>query len=100
MPDELDRFFQCVENAKGWAFQVGVVDWGGRPHTPRLVWKTHQTWSALPDAAQLAEAKAAALSDARFFLTCQRCGEVNIEGHMHDQEICQGCAERHLGVCY
>ncbi len=32
--------------------------------------------------------------------TCRLCGERHIPGHMYDADVCQGCAERHLGVVY
>lgn len=31
---------------------------------------------------------------------CRFCGERNVPGHMHSKDVCQGCAERHLGVVH
>lgn len=97
MPDELDGYFQCVENADRWEFQVGVVVWVGA-HTPTIMWKRYRSWSRQPDAARLARARASAIKEPRFFRNCSICGEIHNTGHMHDQQTCQGCAERYLGV--
>ena len=98
MPDELDEYFQCVENADRWEFQVGVVKWTG--HTPHLAWQTYQSWRTQPNAARLARARASAINEPRFFRTCTLCREIHNAGHMHDQETCQGCAESYLGVLH
>lgn len=99
MPDELDGFFQCVENAGRWEFQVGTVQWDG-PHTPHIEWKTYRSWRTQPNAARLARARASAIKEARFFRTCKSCDRIRNVGHMHDPQICQGCAERYLGVIH
>ena len=99
MSDELDDFFQCVEIAGRWEFQVGVVTWDG-PHTPEIAWKKYRTWLTPPTEKRLQKAREAATAESRFFRTCTRCGKLNNVGHMHDEETCQGCAERHLGVVH
>jgi hypothetical protein len=99
MPDELNEFFRCVENAGSWEFQVGVVTWDG-PHTSGITWKNYRNWKSKPDVARLARARASALKESRFFRTCTHCGELKNAGHMHDRQSCQGCAERYLGVVH
>lgn len=99
MPNELDHFFQCAENAGRWEFQVGVLTWEG-PHTPRIVWKTYRSWRSQPNADRLARARAAATKEPSFFRTCSRCRDLKNIGYMHDQQTCQGCAERYLGVIH
>ena len=99
MQDELDEYFQCVEVAGRWKFQVGIVTWDG-PCEPRIGWRTYRSWLTPPTEKRLQKAQAAAISEPRFFQTCTRCGELNNAGHMHDEEICQGCAERYLGVVH
>ena len=98
MPDEIDEYFQCVENAGCWEFHVGVVKWAG--HTPHIEWKTYRSWRTPPTAARLARARASALNEHRLFRTCTLCGELNNAGHMHDRQTCQGCAESYLGVLH
>jgi len=99
MPENLDHFFQCVENAGRWEFQVGIVTWP-EPHTPSTEWKTFKSWTTRPDATRLARARASALKSPRFFRTCERCGELHNAGHMHDRTTCQSCAERYLGIIH
>lgn len=99
MPDELEDSFQCVENAGRWEFQVGVVTWDG-PYIPEMAWKTYRRWSTPPDATRLARARASAISEPRFFRTCKRCSGIKNAGHMHDQQTCQSCAERYLGIVH
>ena len=31
---------------------------------------------------------------------CNYCGRQQTPGHMHSDDVCQGCAERHLGVVH
>lgn len=99
MTTDFDHFFQCVEADGHWEFQVGVIAWDGS-HTPRTDWKKFRSWHTQPDATQLVDARTAALKNPRFFRTCTQCGELNNAGHMHDQDICQGCATRYLGAIY
>lgn len=35
-----------------------------------------------------------------FFLRCTECGELNPVGWMHDEKICQGCAQMNHGIIY
>ena len=79
--------------------EVGVIEWPG-PHEPALVWKTFRRWKRPPTPERLAAAQQKALMSPRYFRLCQQCEERNNVGHMHDPEICQTCAEKHLGVVY
>jgi hypothetical protein len=31
---------------------------------------------------------------------CRYCGRRMVPGHMHSEDVCQGCAERELGVVH
>lgn len=99
MQDELDEYFQCVEVAGRWKFQVGVVTWDG-PCEPRIEWRTYRSWLTLPTEKRLQKARASAIAEPRFFRTCSRCHEMKSAGHMNDWQTCQSCAERHLGVAH
>jgi len=96
--ENLDDFFRCERRDDHWAFEVAVVEWDSQ--MPRLAWKSFRHWPTAPDSKQLDEARSAALKTPRFFRTCTRCGELNNAGHMFDRRICQGCAERFLGVIF
>jgi hypothetical protein len=46
-----------------------------------------------------------ALADARAkrataLRQCRFCGERHLPGHMHSEDVCQDCAEKHLGVVH
>ena len=98
-PDLRKEFIE-VERVRGEVVvQVREIHWDG-PHTPhsQLV-----TFCKLPGHAteeQVADAVNAALSNPRFFGTCERCQRRLPKGWMHTEALCQSCAERHLGVVY
>lgn len=93
-----DQFFRCEATGDGWRLEVAKVVWEG--HTPDLEWSTFRQWNTRPSKRELVEARDAALGDPRYFRTCTRCHKRNNTGHMHDDQTCQSCAERHLGVVY
>ena len=99
MSDELDQYFHCVKTDDHWDFQVATVNWP-HPHEPELAWVTFRRWKTVPGPARLQKARTAALANPRFFRICSRCKELNNAGHMHDQQTCQSCAERYLGVVH
>ena len=91
--------YRVIESEGQWCFQVAVVIWP-TPHTPELRWTTFRKWKRPPAEPQIARAQAAARINTRFFRTCSLCGELHNVGHMHGPDICQSCAEQHLGVVY
>ncbi len=34
------------------------------------------------------------------YRTCEQCGEMKPPEHMHSDEVCQSCTEKHLGIIY
>lgn len=94
--DSIDDYFRCVQVPDGWASQVGFVEWEG--HLPHVEWKTFRRWRRAPTEARKELAEAAALK--RWFRTCTHCKQLNNPGHMHDDNLCQGCATDVLGVVY
>lgn len=99
MQDELGDYFRCVQDDRGWAFEVAVIGWEG-PHTPIIEWRLLQRWATMPTDEQVAKARAAAMSDPRLFGRCTLCERHHCAGHMHSDSVCQGCAERNLGVVH
>lgn len=99
MPDELNHFFRCVATQGVWKFQVGLVRWP-HPSTPTTNWITIRRWKTKPDQGRLSRSRTAAFADPRYFRACSMCHELNNAGHMHDDDICQGCAQNKLGVIY
>lgn len=98
MPDELNEYFRCEEQAGTWVFQVGIVNWDCQ--TPFIKWQTFRRWKTRPNEARLVKARAAAEANPRMFRRCLLCDEICNAGHMHSDDTCQGCAERHLGVVH
>ena len=97
---ELIADFTRIVSVNGEVYlQVAVVEWEGS-HTPTLVWKTIRRWKRPPTPERLAAAQHKALMAHRNFRVCQRCGERKNVGQMHGHEVCQTCAEKHLGVVY
>lgn len=99
MNDYLADFLQLSSDVDGWVFLVGVVRWRG-PHAPWVDWRAFRRWKTMPNEDRLARARAGALRDTRFFRRCTYCETLCNVGHMHERDICQSCAERHLGVVY
>jgi len=67
--------------------RVGLVKWKRLPETPLL-----NAISAL-----IKGAREARLSQ---FQTCQYCGKHTAPEWLHDDQVCQGCADRQLGVVH
>jgi len=97
--DLIADFMRTVEMDGEIHLQVAVVDWP-QPGSPTLVWKAFRRWKRWPTPERLAAAQQKALTAPRYFRVCQRCGERNNVGHMHDRKTCQSCAYRYLGVVY
>ncbi len=97
--DLVREFMRVVRTWDGFALQVTMVVWVS-PSYAELEWRTYRTWRRVPTPERLQAAQERALLSPRFFRACMMCGERNNRGHMHDARVCQGCAERHLGVVY
>lgn len=98
--DESESLLRDFTRVRGETeLDVARVVWMG--HRPLLEWEVYKTWPRPPSARQLAAARRKALADPRFFLICSMCHRrLNRGQMMHDSDVCQGCAQRHLGVVY
>lgn len=79
--------------------EVAVVLWEG-PHRPRTWWTEFEAWSEDPGEETVMAARRRALDESGCFAVCRMCGERNNVGHMFEDDVCQGCAERHLHVVF
>ncbi len=95
----LDEFTDIRDGQKGIAIRVRRITWP-HPHAPRARWHTVATFPSDTSEADLAQARLALLTNAKHFRVCTECGTRNPVGWMHDDAICQGCAERNHGVVY
>jgi hypothetical protein len=81
---------------------VGWIDvaWPhpGMPE-PRLRDVVHIPLGEIEDGARRAVERARRRAD-KGKRTCRYCGGRFVPGHMHSKDVCQGCAERELGVVY
>jgi uncharacterized paraquat-inducible protein A len=94
----ISAFMRLIEVDGKFVLEVGVVEWSG--HTPTVVWKRFRSWIKQPTVERLAAAQRKALETNRFFRVCTICDQRHNAGHMMDQNICQSCAEKHLGVVF
>lgn len=87
----------------GWLDVVWCLN-----HQPTWCLKrvTHLPWECLEGNLATASAdferavKTARSARARALRRCRFCSERFVPGHMHSPDVCQGCAERKLGVVY
>ena len=95
----LKEFIRVEKTAHGVQLLVCMIAWDG-PHTPVSTWLVVKN---LPGGASEAETQLAAtdaLEDPRYFSRCVECSERKPVGWMHDDDTCQGCAERNHGVVH
>jgi hypothetical protein len=78
---------------------VKEIKWES-PHTPTEDWILISEVGFYADKAKVDEMIKAILMNEKYFKTCEECDEINPDGWMHDNKICQGCATKHHGVVY
>lgn len=78
---------------------VQVIRWLSS-YEPQGVWVPVFELSCGAGTAAITEARNKLLAMPRYFQTCDCCQQLMAVGHMHDDGVCQGCAEKHLGVAY
>lgn len=93
------RDYTKISPEAPFIYWVGRVTWNG-PHEPGIYYTPFRSWKKQPTPAMIARARQAALRNRKYFRICTRCHRITNDGHMHDSNICQGCAERYLGVVY
>jgi hypothetical protein len=79
--------------------QVEMIEWP-HPHTPTSSWHTIDKLDKFTSQEVIDEIVEKTLSDKRYFKVCNECNERNPVGHMHDNKICQSCAENNHGIVY
>jgi hypothetical protein len=106
-----DGFWASEDRRVGVAIhEAGVfvgwcdVEWP-HPSSPRTVLRDVRHVIPDEDSAKVAATLHDAVAMARALrgaavCVCDVCGAECVPGHMHDRRVCQGCAERHLGVVH
>ena len=95
--DEIKQQFIRL-SPDGSALQVETISWNG--HEPHGNWINVAKVSQGSTQGDVDSLINQLLSDSKYFARCQKCQELNPIGWMHDDTICQSCAEEHLGVVY
>jgi len=93
------EFIRIDETAARVQILVRRISWDG-PATPVSDWVVGRE---LPEGAtetEVEEALTLLLENSEYFRECAECRERNPVGWMHDERICQGCAQRNHGVVY
>tara|TARA_B110000305_G_scaffold144345_1_gene160507 strand:- start:272 stop:697 length:426 start_codon:yes stop_codon:yes gene_type:complete len=82
-----------------WVFEVATLEWP-HPHEPARKWHIINHWAEEPSTEIRRQAESAILQDTRYFKTCSMCNSVTNVGYMHSDKVCDGCAEKHLGIIH
>lgn len=94
-PDEqalFDELTRAQVQADGVQIEVGVISWPSSH--PQLDWLPVAWLPAASSAADCYRARRRVLMQRRFFGVCKTCGQRHARGHMHDRQLCTGCAEQ------
>jgi hypothetical protein len=80
-----------------WVFEVATLVWP-HPHEPSRRWHIVNHWEEEPSKEIRRQAESDTLHDTHYFKTCSMCNDIKNVGYMHSAKVCDGCAEKHLGV--
>ena len=97
---ELRKEFIRVEKTR-LSVQILVckINWDGS-HSPISKWVVGRKLSRKATKAEIESAIVETLGDFNYFQVCLECDKRNSIDHMHDENICQGCAETKHGVVH
>jgi hypothetical protein len=101
MTDEelITEFTKVDRKTDVFCIKVALIDWPS-PAEPRTRWHVVTRLPSETSERDIAASRRALLKNRRYFRLCNTCRENNPIGWMHDDHICQSCAERTLGVVY
>jgi ribosomal protein L40E len=95
----ISEFIQVKQKEDGLHILVRGISWP-HPYEPGSSWTVA---SVLPQTSSSQEVDfkiQEILGNKQYFQICQECGERNPCGWMHNDSICQSCAENNHGVVY
>jgi len=98
-PELLKEFIRVEKAERRVHILVCEIGWDG-PHTPISRWVISRSLTHEASETEVEEAIAGILEDPRYFRVCLECGERQPLGWMHDERVCQGCAETNHGVAH
>jgi hypothetical protein len=91
--------FHVVSRQDRTTVYVRQVVWEG-PHNPQTRLDVAQDLSPQATDEQIEQAMFSALANPRYFGRCSYCHKLLLTGQMHSPDVCQSCAEQHLGVIH
>jgi hypothetical protein len=93
------EFIKAKQDSDGIRILVCQISWP-HPHKPVSSWKVALV---LPQTSSPEEVNCKILEileNKQYFQVCQECGKRKPLGWMHDDDICQSCAEKNHGIIY
>lgn len=95
----MEMFIRVVDTPKGTRLECKTIYWPDAA-TPASRWVAAMTFPKSMSGDFIENARRGLLLAPRFFGVCKMCHERNPVGWMQEKDLCQGCAERHLGYIY
>lgn len=98
---EDERGIIVIVTPEAVELRLPTTEWVG-PHTPiasSRLWKRVK-WDRMSDARLSRFLESAGQARAAEFTRCRFCGQEFPPEHRHEEDVCHGCAERHLGVVH
>ena len=98
--EKLQEFTRARDVGAEVLLEVRLISWVGGPHSPETRWAEVERLPSGEGTAVIGRHRRRLLQRRRYFRICASCSERKPVGWMHDSQVCQGCAERTLGVVY
>ena len=95
----IDEFIRTTPSESGVLIEFKVIQWTSS-YESETHWIPAARVGGSPTPEELQQRVLKVLLDKKYFRVCGECGERNPMGWMHDNKICQSCAERNHGVVY
>lgn len=91
-----------IVTREAYEFRLPTVEWTCPGRGPALSSRLWQRVEADAQTPQTLLEKIEAVREARIHetSTCRFCGRRFPPEHRHEEDVCHGCAERHLGIVY
>ena len=95
----LNELTDAQPRPNGIAIRVCWITWP-HPHEPKTHWHTVAMLLGDAKSRDTVKERRKLLDNKRYFGVCTECRERNPIGWMHDDAICQSCAESNHGIVY
>ncbi len=95
----ISEFIQVKNGNDGIQLLVRGISWP-HPHEPVSSWTVASVLPQTSSSQELDSKIQEILGNEQYFKVCQECGKRKPRGWMHNDGICQSCAENNHGVVY